>query len=243
MKRFTKFFTLFFALLLLLGSCSIQETIQGNRQIVSKTIDIADYDEIQLNISGDVVYKQFSEMSPYLEIHTDENIFDLLDIHVNGDKLIFDLKDDVNIRPSKLTVYTTSRGLKNVKIAGSGDVVLQGEVNSREFKLSIAGSGNISSDSLYCEKLKVDIAGSGNAALEGASNDAQIKIAGSGDFNSYKFVVTDAKCNISGSGNIFINVIGELDASVAGSGNIRYKGSPAKVNTSVAGSGSVLADN
>jgi hypothetical protein len=243
METGAKIFVLLFALAPMVTSCSFSEIVRGSHQIVTRTVEIKDYDEIELNMSADVIYRQYSEMTPYLEIHTDDNIVDALDIRVSDGKLILEVKDNVSIQPSKLTIYTTSRELEKVKIAGSGDILLQGEVNAKEFKLGIAGSGDFSSDSLYCEKMKVEIGGSGKVNLSGAANEAVVKVAGSGDVNAYGFVITEAKCEVAGSGNININVIGKLDANIAGSGDVRYKGSPAKVNSSVAGSGTISSDN
>jgi hypothetical protein len=44
---------------------------------------------------------------------------------------------------------------------------------------------------------------------------------------------------ITGSGDVEINVKDELNANITGSGNVRYKGNPGKVNSHSAGSGNV----
>jgi hypothetical protein len=48
-----------------------------------------------------------------------------------------------------------------------------------------------------------------------------------------------ARCRVSGSGNIALNVSKELDASISGSGDIRYSGNPPSVRTKVSGSGDI----
>ncbi|MBP6585664.1 MAG: DUF2807 domain-containing protein, partial [Flavobacterium sp.] len=48
-----------------------------------------------------------------------------------------------------------------------------------------------------------------------------------------------AKVNVSGSGDIKVNCTEFIEARVAGSGDIEYKGNPKKVDTKVAGSGTI----
>jgi hypothetical protein len=239
----TLFALLFFAFPFFV-SCQFTRNgiIQGNHNLVNQKIDITDYDEILLSIPAEVLYQQFSDSTPYLQIHTDENIFASLDIKIEDRKLILSVKNDSIIRPSILSVYTSSHNLKQVSVAGSGDIYLKGEVNARDFNLSIAGSGDLRTDSLLCENITVRIAGSGNARLTGVGLHSKFSIAGSGNINAKEFFVQEAKCNISGSGNIHTRVSEILDASVSGSGDIIYSGEPATVNTSVAGSGKIKHD-
>jgi hypothetical protein len=213
--------------------------IYGNHQLLNEQLDITDYEEISLNISADVFYQQFSDSAPYLQIRTDENIFASLDVKVEGRKLIISTKKDSVIKPSKLTIYTCSRNLKEVKITGSGDITLKGEVNAKNFDLSISGSGSLFVDSLVCKDIEAKITGSGNAKLIGVSSSASFKVTGSGDIQAYNFYVENAKCTVTGSGDIQTNVYKKLEAQVTGSGDILYRGTPETVNSKITGSGSV----
>ncbi|HQV37276.1 MAG TPA: DUF2807 domain-containing protein, partial [Flavobacterium sp.] len=63
--------------------------------------------------------------------------------------------------------------------------------------------------------------------------------AGSGDIKAFELVSENAKVNVSGSGDIKVNCTEFIEARVAGSGDIEYKGNPKKVDTKVAGSGTI----
>jgi hypothetical protein len=223
-------------------SCTINygKGLRGNHQIVNETIPVGDYDDIALGLPAEVIYRQISQDEPFLQVSTDENIVQSLDIFVRGKQLVIKLKEDVNLYPSRLVIYTNSRSLSRVSVAGSGDVYLERAVNARSMHVSIAGSGNFKSDSLYCESLDVKIAGSGDANLRGAATNARYAIAGSGDIQAFDYLVENLDCRISGSGDIRAYVDKKLNARISGSGDIRYKGSPASVDQKVSGSGSIV---
>lgn len=215
------------------------DKVNGSGNIVNKEFNISDYNNIQLSGFGDIIYEQRSWETPFLQITVDENILPLLEIKVEDNTLYIRPIDNTNINPSQLKIYTNSLNLNNVGLSGSGKVYLKGEVNSNDMKISINGSGSVASDSLYCERLNLNINGSGKASMEGACNDAEFHIAGSGDIGTYGFQVKNLNCKISGSGIIKSYVHQTLNANIAGSGNIRYKGNPQTVNQSVSGSGNI----
>ncbi|GHT12496.1 DUF2807 domain-containing protein [Bacteroidia bacterium] len=241
MKRFTLFFISLFITFPFFVSCIITGNgpIYGNHQLVNRTLDVTDYDEISLNVPAEVYYQQFSDSVPYLQIHTDENIFASLDVEVKGKKLIISVKKDSVIRPSKLTIYTCSHNIKDVKVAGSGNIHLEGEVNARNFDLTITGSGSLIADSLVCENIEAIITGSGNAELTGVSKKSSFTITGSGNIHAFNYYVTQSKCKVTGSGDIQVNAYEKLDASVTGSGSIYYQGMPETVNSKITGSGKI----
>ncbi|MDR1368584.1 MAG: DUF2807 domain-containing protein [Dysgonamonadaceae bacterium] len=244
MKTVTYAFIVVFFTILSFQSCIIDmHGVRGNGNIVSKEIAISDYTEIDAGGVAEIIYEQQTVKSPYLQVNVDENIFPLLDIRVENNKLIIKSKDNGNIQPSRFKIYTNSVNIERIKLAGSGEVHLKGEVNSRNMKIDLAGSGDIIADSLYCEQFDMSVAGSGTARLKGACNNSRFAIAGSGDIKGYNFSVQDLDCKIAGSGDIQITVGRSLNANVAGSGDLKYYGSPEIVNTKIAGSGEIKKMN
>ncbi|MDR1633190.1 MAG: DUF2807 domain-containing protein [Dysgonamonadaceae bacterium] len=241
MEKFTRLFAFIAMIAPFFTSCHFlsKNAIYGNYQIVNKEISITDYNEIKVGLGAHIVYQQFSDSAPYLQVNTDDNLLASLDIRVEGNQLIIDTKPDSIIRPTQLTIYTNSRNLRKAHISGSGNLYLRGETNTKNFDLKISGSGNVRTDSLLCRNLKVNISGSGNAQLTGAAKEATYTISGSGNIMAFEFFTQFLKCKISGSGNIEAHPREKLDASVAGSGSIKYKGLPESVDSSVSGSGKV----
>jgi len=241
MKHSVQLFAFLFITIQVFTSCvfSNKPVIQGNHQLVNQRVDIDNYDELVLNIPGEVFYQQFSDSAPYLQIHTDENILKVLDFKVQDNRLIIDVKKDSLIRPSKLTVYTCSHNINKINLNGSGKLCLKGEVNSNDLNLKITGSGKLITDSLLCNALSLNITGSGNARLTGASNESTYKITGSGDINAFDFFVQNLKCGITGSGNIEALVSNKLEVNITGSGDITYRGEPQSIDKKITGSGKI----
>ena len=241
MKRSAQLFVLLFISFPVFISCNIsnQKIIYGNHQLVNQQIDIENYDKVVLKIPAEVFYQQFSDSAPYLQIHTDENIFKSLNVRIENHQLILDVKKDSIIRPSKLTIYTSSHNLNQVTVTGSGDIRLKGEVNAVDFKVDVIGSGIFLSDSLLCNNITARITGSGKMQLTGASNHSLFSINGSGNIHAFDYFVQELNCRIIGSGNIEALVMNQLEANLTGSGYLFYRGDPQSVDKKIIGSGKV----
>ena len=224
-----------------LQSCSFNPsitTIAGNEIIIQEEIVISDYSAIDLTIPGKVVYEQIQDRSPYLQIKVDENIFPLLDIAVEKNRLKIEMKNHEIISPSLLTITTNSRDLNRINMAGSGTIHLTGDVKTEKMNIVIAGSGDILSDNLYCEYIDLEIVGSGNATLNGTGKDAGFSVTGSGDIHAYNYPVSKVGCQVIGSGGINTSVTERLNASIVGSGDVKYKGNP-QTDSKITGSGNI----
>jgi hypothetical protein len=242
MKHSVQLFAVLFMLLPVFSSCILanRRTVDGNHQLVNQRINIEDYESVVLKIPGEVNYQQFSDSTPYLQIHTDENVLKALDVRVQDNQLIIEAKKDSILKPSQLTIYTCSHNLNRAELYGSGELRLKGEVNAKNFNLSVYGSGNFIADSLICEKMETNTFGSGNTQLTGASVHSSFKVTGSGSIQAFNFLVQELDCGIIGSGNIEALITKKLDANIIGSGNLSYRGDPESIHKNVAGSGKII---
>jgi hypothetical protein len=253
------------ALCVLLAGCISGKIINGDGNLVTKTISISDYSDIEASGSSMKINYAQSEDAPFLEITTDGNIYEKYDFTVDKGRAlkILPKKEFRNFhifRPTRFTVTTRSTRLHKVELSGNGDFItdsplktedlsfelagngnihLNKEVNAGKVKVDMAGSATFQAVALTCESMDGDIAGSGTLNLAGSTRKADIDIAGSGDVHGFDFVTDELRCDIAGSGNIEIYVNKSIRANIAGSGKIRYKGDPAEIIPEVTGSGSV----
>ena len=237
MRRFS--FTLIF--LLAVGLSAIAQ----NRE----TREVRDFDEITMRIGGKVLVTQGDKNEVILE--GNEELLERIETEVRGGRLIIKSKrkrdnwrwwSSSGRNRSRLTVYITVKELKGVYISGSGDIISQNTITTNGFTASIAGSGDIEMD-LEAEYVEAKISGSGNIKLQGKSDRVRLSISGSGKYMAEKLLVGDYYMSISGSGRGSINVEGDLDVRISGSGKVYYMGRPTSVNSSVSGSGSVRKVN
>ena len=144
---------------------------------------------------------------------------------------------DLNVSGSGSLNLEADAGDTDANVSGSGDMELKGSFAS--FSSDISGSGEIEINGAIAGEAEFDISGSGKAEASGTSQSVDVDVTGSGRVLAANLETGKCRVRISGSGNVEVNVKNELDAKISGSGDVRYKGSPAHVNADSSGSGSV----
>ena len=182
----------------------------GNDDEITVYITVANIEGLAVAGSGDMIAKN--------RIKTNK-----LYLHVSGSGF--------------LQAEADVKGNLDSKVSGSGDVKISGTANS--FESQVSGSGDVNANVVCDGNSSFAISGSGKIVLQGKSDLFEASISGSGGIKGENFSVSTAKIRIAGSGNVDIQVSEELDASIAGSGDVRYVGNPKKVNTRAGGSGTV----
>ena len=137
-----------------------------------------------------------------------------------------------------VTVYVTAPNLTGVSVAGSGDMRVDGPVQASDFKVSVAGSGNLSLTQLTAQEVKTSVAGSGNITLGGNCTRSNVSIAGSGNVRAAELRTDDTTVRISGSGNANVQATKTLTSKTSGSGDVVVSGNP-QISSSKSGSGTV----
>ena len=112
---------------------------------------------------------------------------------------------------------------------------------------TVGERGQVVIPSAIRKKMKIEsgeivsrIFGSGAYTLTGTTTRQIIHIIGSGSYKAPHLQSLQAGVRITGSGDVLVNVREELNASVIGSGEIRYIGDPFISEESVQGSGTIL---
>ena len=82
-------------------------------------------------------------------------------------------------------------------------------------------------------------AGSGNFRLRGNVVEAAISSSGSGNIQCFDLYTENCTISKSGSGNTQLTVAKSLKASISGSGNMYYRGTPNTVSCTSVGSGKI----
>lgn len=136
---------------------------------------------------------------------------------------------------AKLTIQAS--GSIDADISGSGDLNITGKC--RSFRSDISGSGDLDLDLAVGDRAVFDVSGSGDVKATGSADEIRTSISGSSRISAEDFQTNKANIKISGSGDISIAVKDEINADISGSGSVRYKGSPGKINSHASGSGKV----
>lgn len=226
---------------LLLISCD-EDTfpgITGEGNVVTETLMLDDFTGFANAIAADIYLTQGDEQEVVIEAQ--QNIIDNLEIDEDDDGF-WKIKNDRWVRRSKpVKIFITLPNLDKVIVAGSGDVVGDTSFeNLEDLELLIAGSGSIKLD-INCETLELLITGSGDFDLSGKSPSLDGAVAGSGSIRAYDLQTERSEISITGSGSGKLSVSEFLRATITGSGDVYYRGTP-EVDVRVTGSGSVRKD-
>jgi hypothetical protein len=122
-------------------------------------------------------------------------------------------------------------------VSGSGEIDLKGKF--KNVKADVSGSGRVSVNGTISDRADFEISGSGKVEASGSAERMTVEISGSGKVMGANLVTNTCKIDIAGSGDVEITVNKDLDAEISGSGTVRYKGNPSRVNSDASGSGSV----
>lgn len=196
-------------------------SIEGSGKPGTRTVtvgsgkDVGEFKKIESNGSFNVQVKIGPQSD--LTITGDDNIVKIVEVAVNGDTLV--VKTNQNFSSNlPIMISVTMPELTGASTNGSGNISVDG-INGQEVAFSVSGSGNIDATG-KAESVTADISGSGEISVE-------------------KLAAHKLNADISGSGSVKANVSDQITASIAGSGDVLYKGSPKDVTKAIAGSGSV----
>lgn len=210
--------------------------ISGEGPVITRTLDIDDFDGVVNGFSCDVEITQGNTHKVIVE--GQENILDNLILKAEGG--ILKIKYDRMVRrASKVKIYLTMPTLTRASLSGSGDMRTTNHFDGlQDLEVGISGSGNLTLNA-SAKSINTRISGSGSVVLEGDTQGLEVSISGSGNLDARGMGADECLVGISGSGNATVFVNQTLEAKVSGSGNVRYKGDVAKVQSRVSGSGSV----
>ena len=232
--------------LFLLASSAVAFTgcqrINGKGAVETRHYDLSGFNEVELSNQGDV--ELVTDANSFVEVETHSNLFEALNLKVDGNVLKIDTKKGYSIgKFDKLTYYVHAPLIRRVDISGSGNIKGgDGIAVTENFKANVSGSGNIEVSGIVATDTEANISGSGNITLAGTTTNATLKISGSGNISAFGLTSQATKATISGSGNIETRTEQSLDVDISGSGDVHYKGHPS-INMNGSGSGNLKDAN
>jgi hypothetical protein len=137
----------------------------------------------------------------------------------------------------KITAYVTAKTINSLTMSGNGALSVTGAVDGSDLTTTLSGSGSITTD-VNVNELTGVISGSGNINIKGKADRAKVTLSGSGRFAGKGLTVESLSTTISGSGIVNIHAQSQINAVIAGSGQVIYSGA-ASVKKTVIGSGGV----
>jgi Putative auto-transporter adhesin, head GIN domain len=232
-------FGMFILLAITMMSCDewLNDRIEGNNHVISKTRDISTFNEVVS--TGNFEVEIIIADSISLIVRAEENLFPFILTTVRGQKFYAEVKDDYQLDNNQpIKIFLTTPNLEGVILTGSGIIVCD-SLTTDFISTEITGSGRIEFSKVIAKDVIADISGSGDIIISGETDRSEFYIPGSGNIQCLDLYQTDCYSNISGSGNIYTNVNDYLEVDISGSGSVFYSGSP-EIDSHISGSGQVI---
>lgn len=237
---------------------------EGSGNLITERLALSGFTGIEVGGSWQVTVRP----GPYdVQVTVDDNVVDDLRVEVRGDALHFGLRPRLGLRRVTLRAQVTMPRLDAVEVGGSGDVTFS-DFERPSLRLGVTGSGAVEGSGISVGALAAGVSGSGDITLEGcATASADVSITGSGDITLSGAAgdrpagaltlqiggsgsadlggcsFASAHIDIAGSGSGTLTLgNGDLTGSISGSGEVRYRGSPTRVDVRTTGSGRMIKD-
>ncbi|MDH3283387.1 MAG: DUF2807 domain-containing protein [Acidobacteriota bacterium] len=200
------------------GCCVYRmDAIRGSGKIATETREISSFESLVVTGAADVELSIGEPLSLWIE--ADDNLLPLVTTDVRGERLVVSSRGSYSTRHG-VRVRVAAPAVSSVKLAGSGTITIEG-LDGGELELTVAGSGDI--------------------VVTGEVDSLDASVGGSGDIDGSRLVSRSVRARIAGSGDIDVHATEALTATIAGSGEITYRGDPPSIERSIAGSGSISA--
>jgi hypothetical protein len=229
------------------------DVVLGNGKVETERRSVPLFSSIDVGGSGTLKVHRGPQK---VEISCDSNILPYVTSVVEAGELKIGFRPFTSVRgPTRMEFDVTLPDLAGIRLTGSGEAYVD-EFNGGSFSADISGSGGIKAELEYASislnlsgSGGVDVAvkagdfrlrcsGSGGSFIRGSAKKAEIALSGSAELGARDFVVEDARVISNGSSHIEIRATKSLDATLSGSGDLRYWGDPT-IMERVSGSGRI----
>lgn len=216
------------------GLVGIGDPIQESRALVH-------FEVLALGSSAHVELHQIKPgTQPKVVVRAEENLLPFIVTAVEDGRL--DITQELPFRsPSGVVVEVYTSEIIQIINGGSGDITAPKTMKCKDLHILNTGSGDVNVK-FKGEDLFIENSGSGSVVASGKGNSVEIDSNGSGDTNTLDLKVRSAEIANDGSGNVSAYSQEELEASLDGSGDIKYhfKGNPEDLELERDGSGQMV---
>lgn len=222
-----------------------EKEVVGNGVIVTKTLDVSNFDELNVVVPAEIIYTQGDNYS--CSVTLDENLFPYLDFFVKKGTLTMRLSETgskpafsmsfgekelsvknpkgVQMKYTKFVVEVTAPNLSEINLSSTGSVRFASDFVGEDLELNLASAGTITANKLVVKSLEAQIAGSGDIDIRDVlvSEDMEVEVTGSGIAKIAKAVVNDKfEAGVAGAGKVTAQKVtaSHMKASMVGSGEI-----------------------
>lgn len=207
-------------------------------QDYEKTIDVKDFNKLDITIACELYLRQGDEES--MRIEANKNILDRLEIGVRDSTLYMEAEHERDFDDWDVEVYLTVKQLKSIDIGGAVKLRTNGTLKGEKLELDISGAADLDMR-IEVDKLLADFGGAVNAELEGRARYVVMDMSGASKVEADDLRTDAFYLEFSGFGKAEVYAEKVLKVDMSGMGVVRYGGNPKKVKTNSSGLGIIKA--
>jgi len=212
--------------------------ITGSKNFITRDFKVGNFNKVNASVVGNINYTQSTDGTTTLELYGPDNIVELVKVEIKDNTLLLSMKKK-NIKKAKLRINISSPDLKQVKMEGVGDLVINDKLETSNFMVKNSGVGNVTINEIICNEMNIRTEGVGSIQVKGKADKVTLITQGVGSVNAADLVGRVVRASSEGVGNISCQATEAIDAETSGIGSISYKGNPKKKQLKKEGIGSI----
>jgi hypothetical protein len=212
--------------------------VKGNGNIKTEEHSVSSFKNVEVSGAIELFVAQ-GDLKP-VKIETDENLLQYIEVIQEGNKIIVQNREGINLRPTnKIKVYVTSPVYNIIDVSGASSINGQNKiVNTENMKMEVSGAGDINMD-VNAPAITAEVSGAGSVNLKGETKTFDLILTGAAKGHCFDLLSENTKVDISGAGEASVYASVKLDAEVSGAGSVLYKGTPTSIGQHMSGAGSL----
>lgn len=203
-----------------------------------------------VDVRGDAEVDFVQGENPSVTLSGRESAVSAAQVRVEKGTLIVSFSKKMFRGKDEPRILVTAPALQAVAVSQNGEFDVLGPLQAKSLTLSASQNGEISIDDLEtgvltvtvsdkadadvnrlaAERVRAVASGRGDIELAGMAQEASFENNGSGEIDAGDLRVQTAQAVVNGSGDVEVFASQTLSASAMGSGKIKYKGVPARIN-------------
>ncbi len=214
--------------------------VKGNGVETTEKRQVGTYDGISVSHVIQATLVPGAEGELLLE--GEENLLEHIITEVSGNHLTLKAEKGYQLEPSRgsagIRIRVPVQDLQALEVSGAAHLSGKGGFTFADLEIDGSGAGEMDLE-FSATHLEVTVSGACEIALSGSAETLEIRGSGASDLNAYELQARSAEVRVSGSADVEISVSESLDAEVSGAGDLRYRGSPEKLQSRASGAGSI----
>lgn len=160
---------------------------------------------------------------------------------ISGGYLRIHMRDG-RYRNRSAKVYVTYVSLNKIHASSAANIFSEGAVKADNLDVSASSAASVEI-SIDAGSVVAEASSAGDVLLEGRAKTLEVDASSAGEVDAYALDTEIVRASVSSAGSAKVSASKELTARASSGGSIRYRGSPAKINTDSSSGGSVKKAN